>query len=75
MIAIASAHGTLTMWITDTGKMLKEFKEVSGPLDAISFSPDGQYLLVAAGNDLKRWSVRTGKPKKGDRYILLTDEY
>lgn len=50
----------VTIWDTSTGSEIRVL-ELSGPANALQFSPDGKLLAIAVGNELQLWSPVEGK--------------
>ncbi len=56
------AENAVRMWDCETGRMIREFPNVDGPLDGLALSPDGKKLLASDGwsDLLLLWDVETG---------------
>lgn len=50
----------VTIWDTSTGGEIRTL-ELSGPANALQFSPDGKLLAIAVGNELQVWDPVEGK--------------
>lgn len=57
-IACASEAGTVTLWDAHKGREARDDREPSGPVSALTFSPDGQSVAGAAGGSIRVWHVR-----------------
>lgn len=41
-----NSNGSVTVWDTKTAKLLSKFQAADGPIERLSFSPDGRLILV-----------------------------
>ncbi|EKU96457.1 WD40 repeat-containing protein [Leptolyngbya sp. PCC 7375] len=61
MAVTASSNGTVQVWELETGNQLNSFK-VSESLHELSFTPDGQTLVIGTTEDtVQQWDWRTGE--------------
>jgi WD40 repeat protein len=62
MIASAARDGTARTWDTETGAQIASHQQKSGLyVDAVSFSPDGRWVLSAGNGWAEIWNARSGK--------------
>jgi WD40 repeat protein/tRNA A-37 threonylcarbamoyl transferase component Bud32 len=74
LLATSTLMYEVQCWDVETGKALGEPLRLSGWLDAVAFSRDGQTLLTgcptgANVHEVRRWDTTTGK-QKGEPLIL-----
>ncbi|MBI1764568.1 MAG: protein kinase [Acidobacteria bacterium] len=55
-----SVDAQVKIWEAATGKELKSFK-AAGPIESLSFSPDGSTLAAGCVNQVQLWEVSSGK--------------
>jgi WD40 repeat protein len=55
------AKGTAKGIDLSTAKQVRQLDIPRGPVNGIDFSPDGKWMLVLAGNNLRTWETATGK--------------
>jgi WD40 repeat protein len=51
------------LWDVASGAVVRAFE--SDVYRCYGFSPDGRYVLLSSGRELRLWSVRSGKPARG----------
>jgi WD40 repeat protein len=62
MIASAARDGTARTWDTETGAQIATHQQKGGLyVDAVSFSPDGRWVLSAGNGWAEVWNARSGK--------------
>jgi WD40 repeat protein len=62
MIASAARDGTARTWDTETGAQIANHQQKGGLyVDAVSFSPDGRWVLSAGNGWAEVWNARSGK--------------
>ncbi len=57
-VVTSASDGTVRVWDSGTGQMLRELRDVQ-PVDRVVLSGDGRYLVSLPGRKL--WEVNTGK--------------
>jgi WD40 repeat protein len=80
-VAVASEDGKIASWEVATGREATKFDKVSMLLrtrprgSEILFSPDGQWLIAAANQQIVVWDAHTGKIARqiGDRRAALVN--
>ena len=61
-IASAARDGTARTWDTETGAPIAVHEQTGGHyVDAVSFSPDGRWVLSAGNGWAEIWNARSGK--------------
>lgn len=61
MIASAARDGTARTWDTETGAAIAVHQQKGGHyVDAVSFSPDGRWVMSAGNGWVEIWDARTG---------------
>lgn len=64
-IATGGVDGTVQLWNTRTGEIIKTFKCPEEYIGYIKYSPDGQTIAIkGAENTIELWNARTGKHLK-----------
>lgn len=63
-IATISRDKTVRIWEARSGKLLHTLVHAEEPynFNSIQFSPDGRWLVTAAGNTAQVWDTHTGQP-------------
>lgn len=64
-IATGGVDGTVQLWNTRTGKIIKTFKCPEEYIGYIKYSPDGQVIAIKGADDtIELWNARIGKHLK-----------
>ncbi|WP_198318614.1 TIR domain-containing protein [Pseudofrankia inefficax] len=60
---LAGAHdrAAIQLWDTATGRQVRQFVDLPGSVDAMTFSPNGNVLAVAGTNTVGLWRVADGR--------------
>lgn len=66
-IATGGRRGQVRVWDLSSGEMLQEHRATEGELEALDFSPDGQWLAVASRHEVVIWKWLEG----GESVALL----
>ena len=62
MIASGARDSTARTWDTETGAQIASHQQTGGSyVDAVSFSPDGRWVLSAGNGWAEIWNARSGK--------------
>jgi WD40 repeat protein len=59
----ASNEKEILRWDASTGEELSASIKAADNVASVRFTPDEQYVLVAAGSEARLWDNRTGQPK------------
>lgn len=80
-VAAAGEDATVRIWDTTTGKLQYALKGHEGPILAVTFSRDGQFLFATGFGDTRIWETATGKMRRtlggakgGGRCAVLTPD-
>ncbi|PVV04960.1 hypothetical protein BB560_000524 [Smittium megazygosporum] len=61
ILATASFDGSVRVWDTKTGNIIRTLYAHSDPVHSIAFSPDGRYLISGSfDKSINLWSLKTG---------------
>jgi len=56
-----SASGDATIWEIPSGARAQHLREIGEPVDAVAFSPDGQFVATGGGDGAAQiWDARSG---------------
>lgn len=67
-IASAARDGTARTWDVETGAQIAVHKQSGGSyVDAVSFSPDGRWVLSSGNGWVEIWNARTGEVHSSTR--------
>lgn len=61
MVATAGYDGTARLWDVASGELRAVFEHDEEMLGALDVSPDGRYLAVGAGDDVRLWDMATAR--------------
>jgi len=63
LLASASEDGTIKLWATDSGILLRTLN-ANSTVHYVAFSPDGQTLAASTNTNVKFWKVENGELKR-----------
>ncbi|MBL7487219.1 TIR domain-containing protein [Frankia sp. AgB1.9] len=61
MLAGARDNEAIQLWDTATGRQVRQFVDLPGSVDAMTFSPNGSVLAVTGTNTVALWRVADGR--------------
>lgn len=60
-LASGDAAGTIILWDVDTGRRRKNLERDTSYIQAMAWSPNGEWLAVSAGGAILVWDVQLGR--------------
>lgn len=70
-----AACSAILGWASDLGTCLQEFGGHSQPVQDVAFTADGEYVVSADGNQLKRWRLPGAGPGELVSTVPVKDTY